>query len=105
MTLNCSSRVALNEGDNFTCLCESDGGNPPANVTWYKDGVMFGEVGTENQILKLLSVGKSESGTYKCVASSFPHKSYTREKSVQVLVPCKYDILPLQMCSVILDVQ
>ena len=89
VTLNCSSPVTLNEGDNFTCLCRGERGNPPADVTWYKNGVKFTDVGTENQTLNLLSVGGTDSGTYKCVATSYPHKNYSDEKSYKVLVNCK----------------
>ena len=86
MILNCSSPVTLLENENFTCLCRSKGGNPPANVTWYKDGVEISDVGTVRRTLSLLNVGRPNLGTYKCVATSFPHKSYTEEKSIQVIV-------------------
>ena len=86
MILNCASPVTLKKSENFTCLCKGEGGNPPANVTWYKDGDKFTDVGTERQTLKLLNVGETESGTYKCVATSYPHANYTDEKSSQVIV-------------------
>ena len=79
----------LNEGDNFTCLCRGEDGNPPANVTWYKDGVQFSHVGTKNQTLNLLNVGGADNGSYKCVATSYPHESYTDEKSIQVIIYCE----------------
>jgi hypothetical protein len=52
VTINCSSAVIVNEGDDFTCVCRGEGGNPPANVTWYdKDGVQIGGTGKEEQTL------------------------------------------------------
>ena len=90
VTLKCSSPVTLNEGENFSCQCKGEGGNPSANVTWFKDGVKFGDVGTEKQTLNLFHVGKADSGTYKCVATSYPHENYTDEKFIQVVIFCKY---------------
>ena len=89
MTLNCSSTISLLEGDSFACLCKGEGGNPTANVTWYKDGVKFTDVGTERQILNLPHVGSADRGTYKCVATSYANENYTDEKSIQVNVYCK----------------
>ncbi|XP_028399290.1 hemicentin-1-like [Dendronephthya gigantea] len=86
VTLNCSSIVTLNAGDNFVCLCKGDRGNPPANVTWYKDGVKISDVGTERQKINLLNVGTKDRGTYKCVASSNPDEKYTDEKFIQVII-------------------
>ena len=52
VTINCSSAVIVNEGDDFTCVYGGKGGNPPANVTWYdKDGVQIGGTGKEEQTL------------------------------------------------------
>jgi hypothetical protein len=31
--------LTVDEGDNFTCLCEAKGGNPTPQVIWDKDGV------------------------------------------------------------------
>ena len=90
---NCSCPIALNEGDDFTCLCEGKGGNPPANVTWYKNGVKFSDVGTEKQTLNLLNVSKANNGTYQCKAASYGHEKYTDEKSCEVIVYCKCAIL------------
>ncbi|CAB3998864.1 limbic system-associated membrane -like [Paramuricea clavata] len=47
VTLTCSSPVILNKGDDFTCECRGPGGNPPASVTWYKDGKKIDRTGTE----------------------------------------------------------
>ncbi|XP_028418092.1 uncharacterized protein LOC114543202 [Dendronephthya gigantea] len=86
VTLNCSSPVTLNEGENFACLCRGEGGNPPANVTWFKNGVKITDVGIERQTLKLSNISRTDNGTYKCKATSYPHQNYTDEKSYQVIV-------------------
>jgi hypothetical protein len=86
--------LTLNEGDDFICKCQGLGGNPPASVTWYKDGTQIrqiGKIGTEKQILTLLKVDETDSGTYKCVAESYPSVMYRDEKSIRVYVRCKYD--------------
>ena len=84
--MNCSSRVKLNEGDNFTCLCRGEGGNPPANVTWFKDGVKLTDVGTENQTLNIWNAGRKDNRTYKCEVTSYSHENYTDEESIEVIV-------------------
>jgi hypothetical protein len=80
----------VNEGDNFTCVCRGEDGNPPANVTWYKDGVQIGGIGMEEQTLTLSDVDGTESGRYKCMAQS--HINATDEKSIEVRLNCKYNI-------------
>ncbi|XP_028399323.1 uncharacterized protein LOC114522774 [Dendronephthya gigantea] len=90
VTLNCSSPVSLLKGDNFTCLCRGEGGNPPANVTWFKNGEKFTDVGTEMQTLNLLNVSREDDGTYMCEATSYPHKNYTDKESIQVTVYFHY---------------
>ncbi|XP_028399326.1 cell adhesion molecule 2-like [Dendronephthya gigantea] len=86
VTLNCPGVVTLKKGENFTCLCRGEGGNPPANVTWYKDGVKITDVGTERQKLILSLVGRTVRGTYKCVATSHPFGKYSDEKFIQVII-------------------
>ncbi|CAB4025521.1 junctional adhesion molecule B-like [Paramuricea clavata] len=68
VTINCSSIVRVNEGDGFACVCRGEGGNPPANVTWYKDGDPIGGTGNKEQTLTLRNVHGTDTGTYKCVA-------------------------------------
>ncbi|XP_028407297.1 deleted in malignant brain tumors 1 protein-like [Dendronephthya gigantea] len=81
VTVNCSSFIAVNLGDDITCLCEGKGGKPPANVTWYKDGVQFGKTEQEQNMLTLSNVNKTDNGTYKCVGKSY---TLTDEKSIEV---------------------
>jgi hypothetical protein len=87
VTLSCSSPITVNEGDNVTCVCRGEDGNPPANVTWYdKDGVQIGGTGKEEQTLTLSNVVKTVSGTYKCAAKSH---TLTDQKSIEIIVYCK----------------
>ena len=97
MTLNCSISIKLIKGDNVACLCRGEGGNPPANVTWFKDGEKISDVGTEYQTLSLLNVGGADRRTYKCIASSDPGEKYTDEKFIQVIIFCKYMIIPISI--------
>ena len=90
MTLSCSSPITVNEGDDVTCVCRGEGGNPPANVTWYKDGVQIGGTGKEEQTLTLSNVNGTDSGTYKCMAES--HINATDEKSIELRLNCKYNV-------------
>ena len=86
MKFSCSRRVTVNEGDNITCVCSGEGGNPPADISWFKDGAKIGGAGKENQTLTLRNIDKTDSGTYKCVAKSY---TFTDEKSIEIVVYCK----------------
>ena len=86
MTINCSSPVIVDEGDNVTCVCRGQGGNPPANVTWYKDNHKISGTGKEEKALTLNNVDRTASGTYKCVAQSY---NLTDEKLFEMIVYCK----------------
>ncbi len=84
MIINCSSPLIVNEGDDFTCLCEAKGGKPPADVTWEKDGVPEpGGSGKENKTLTRINVSGADSGTYMCVAKGH---TLTNNKSIEVKV-------------------
>jgi hypothetical protein len=87
--VNCSRTTTPNEGASFACLCRGTGGKPqPANVTWYdKDGVQIGETGKEEKSLTLSKVGKTDTGTYTCVAQS--HEVSKNETSIELIVNCK----------------
>ena len=89
MTFSSSSPERVNEGDSVTCVCRGEGGNPPTNVTWYKDGVQIGGTGNEEQTLTLRNVNRADSGTYVCLTQS--HINAMDEKSIKVIVNCKYD--------------
>jgi hypothetical protein len=89
VTFSCSNPITVNEGDNVTCVCRGEGGNPPANVTWYKDGVQIGGTGKEEQTLTLSNVSRTYSGTYMCVARSNINE-FVDEKSIEIRLNCKY---------------
>ena len=86
VTVNCSSLITINEGDDVTCVCKGEHGNPPADVAWLKDGKQIGETGKNEQILTLSNVDKTASGRYKCVAQSH---TLTDERSIEIIVYCK----------------
>ena len=90
MTINCFDPTTVNEGDGFTCVCRSQGGNPPANRTWYKDaGVQIGRTSFGENILTLTNVIKQDSGRYTCKAQSY---TLMDEESFKLIVHCKYDL-------------
>ena len=86
LSINCSKLNTLNKGDDFTCECRGEGGNPPANVTWYKDGLQIGTTGKEKQTLTLKNVDNRASGTYKCVGQSH---TLVEKISIKLIVYCK----------------
>ena len=79
--------MTVNEDDDIWCACKGQGGNPPANVTWYKDGIQVGETGKEEQTLIRRNISEADSGMYTCVAQS--HINMTDEKSINVKINCK----------------
>ena len=85
VTFGCPSLNKVNEGGNFTCVCIGIGGNPPANVTWFKDDVQIGGPGKEKQTLTFRNIGRTASGKYKCEAQSH---TLTDEKSIEIIVYC-----------------
>ena len=91
VTFTCSRSNKVIQSDDFTCICRGEGGNPPAEVTWFKEGKQIGEIGTKNQTLFLSNVDGKSSGTYTCEAQSYPSDEFIDEKSIVVEVVCKYD--------------
>jgi hypothetical protein len=89
ITVYCPNATTLTKGDNFTCVCRGEGGNPPAVVTWYKDGEQI-VTGTEIAILSLINVDEDDRGTYRCEARS--HKKAKKEIIIEIIVNCKYII-------------
>ena len=87
----CSSPIIVNEGDDVSCACQGQGGNPPADVTWYKNNRKIGGTGKEEKTLTLINVtNEKDHGSYKCVAQSYPNKTFQDEVIVEVRVYCKY---------------
>ena len=82
LTINCSSSITVNAGDDVTCLCEGKSAYPPADVTWYKNGVKIGDPKKKENVLALRSVDRNDNGTYACVVQN--HK-FKEKSSIQVL--------------------
>jgi hypothetical protein len=89
-----SSPINVIEGDDVTCECCGEGGRPPPNVTWSKDGNQIGGIGKECKTLSLNNVNGTHNGTYKCEARSYVGDDYVDAKNIDVLVKpkCKYDL-------------
>ena len=86
VSINCSNLNTVNEGDDFSCGCKGEGGNPPANVTWYKDDRQIGGTGKKEQTLNLSNIDNTASGTYTCVTQSHALKD---QKTIKLIVYCK----------------
>ena len=86
VTINCSSPVKISESEDLTCVCRGEGGNPPANVTWYKDD---GTSYVKSAVLELNNANEINNHTYKCVVQSYTLKD---EKSIEVIVYRKYKL-------------
>ena len=89
MTLNCTNFITLNEGDDVTCEC--GGGNPPFDVSWYKDDKKIGGTETENETLTLKNVDETASGIYMCSAISYFDSMSEDNETIVVRVNCKYN--------------
>jgi hypothetical protein len=89
VSVSCSSRITLDEGNFFACECKGEGGNPPADVTWYKDNVSIVS-GKEKAILRIPNVDPDHIGTYTCEAKT-GHEKAKNETSIVLIVNCKYD--------------
>ena len=79
----------MNEGDDLWGECRGEGGNLPANVTWYKGHVQIVGTGRVNRTFNIAKVDNTASGIYKCVAQNH---TLVDEKSVKLTVYCKYEI-------------
>nr|XP_014353300.1 PREDICTED: carcinoembryonic antigen-related cell adhesion molecule 5-like [Latimeria chalumnae] len=70
------------EGDNVTLTCETDS-NPPAQVTWYKNGIQYD--GSSERTLQFYNIAIQDGGNYSCVAANVVFYCYeinTRKESV-----------------------
>ena len=76
----------MHQSDYFVCECEGTDGNPPADVTWYKNDTEIA-TGKEKAILSLSNVDKDNNGTYRCEAKS--SEKAKNETSIDVIVTGK----------------
>ena len=81
--INCPTDVAVKEGDNFQCLCDSKGGNPPPTASWYKDGNLVSGPGYLKTTLSLKIITGNDTGNYNCIVESH---DLNDTKSVQIQV-------------------
>ncbi|XP_046858845.1 hemicentin-1-like [Xenia sp. Carnegie-2017] len=95
VVINCSNPLVVNEGDNVSCVCRGEGGNPPANVTWFdKDNNIIGDVGVVSNTLVITNVAVNDGGRiYKCEAQSYDDTDYRDEKSIEIQVKSKPTVL------------
>ncbi|XP_046858275.1 carcinoembryonic antigen-related cell adhesion molecule 6-like isoform X2 [Xenia sp. Carnegie-2017] len=87
VSIDCSSPLFVNEGDNVSCVCRGEGGNPPANVTWFdKDSTTVRGFGVESATLVITGASPNDRGSYKCKAESFNDPRFIDEKSIEIIV-------------------
>ena len=87
--MNCSNVTFVSQGDYFVCECKGTNGNPPADVTWYKNNAKI-VTGKEIVTLVLSDVGKDDNGTYRCEAKSGIDKA-KNESLIKLFLNCKYN--------------
>ena len=85
ISLNCSNPTTVIQSDYLTCECKGTDGNPPADVTWYKNNTQI-VTGTEEAILRFTNIDKDDNGTYRCEA-----KSQEDEIFMALIVNCEYN--------------
>ena len=88
VTVSCSNTTIVNQGDNFSCEGKGTGGYPPADVIWYKNNTEI-VTGKEKAFLRLTSVSKDDSGTYRCEAKSSEKAKNITE--IQLIITGEYD--------------
>ncbi|XP_028399370.1 hemicentin-1-like isoform X2 [Dendronephthya gigantea] len=84
VTTDCDSSMAVNEGVDVTCYCECKGGNPPANCTWFKNGILTGKIGLKENTLNRPNIKRTDGGNYTCVGES--HSSAMAKKLTTITV-------------------
>ena len=87
--INCYANFTLKESQNFKCLCNSTGGNPPPTASWYKDGNLVSGPGYLKTTLSLKNITGNDTGNYSCFVESH---NLNDTKSVEIEVLCKYNM-------------
>ena len=85
--VNCSQPIIVTEGDNVSCLCGSQGGNPPPTASWSRNGKEIGGYGYLKKTLSLKNVFKDDSGNYTCTVRSH---NLGDSKSIGIIIKCKF---------------
>ena len=81
---NSSSPVPVKEDGHFECLCNSTGGNPPPNASWYKDGKVVSGPGYKKTTLSLKNITGNDTGNYSCFVESYDLND-TKSVEIEVL--------------------
>ncbi|XP_046858251.1 carcinoembryonic antigen-related cell adhesion molecule 5-like [Xenia sp. Carnegie-2017] len=90
VVINCSTPLVVSKGDNVSCVCRGEGGDPPANVTWFdKNNNIIGDVGVVNKTLVITNVTLNDGGSYKCKAQSYDDPGFRDQKSIEIQVKFK----------------
>ena len=85
--ITCSTdTIILEEGDDFNCLCNSRGGNPPPTASWYKNGTVVSGPGSLKEMLPLINISREDAGNYICIVKSY---DLNDTKSINIQVKCK----------------
>ena len=100
ISVNGSSPTTIKQGDYFACECKGTDGNPPADVTWYRDNTKI-VTGKENAILRFPNIDSYDSGTYICKAKSRIEET-RKTTDCQVIVHCKRNSIYILMDQVLL---
>nr|XP_014353301.1 PREDICTED: cell adhesion molecule 2 [Latimeria chalumnae] len=61
------SNSTVHEGGALTLTCETES-NPPAQITWYKDGIQYSR--SSERTLQFANVTRQDGGNYSCVATN-----------------------------------
>ena len=80
--------TAVNEGSALDLDCDVSNSAPTPNVEWLSPQ---GAVLTTSRNLRVENILRTQTGTYKCVATD-AESGDTRESPVDVVVQCKWDI-------------
>ncbi|XP_046858269.1 hemicentin-2-like [Xenia sp. Carnegie-2017] len=90
VSINCSSPLFVNESNDVSCVCKGEGGNPPANVTWFdKDDTTVRGFGVESATLVITGASPNDRGSYRCKAESFNDPRFIDERSIEIIVNFK----------------
>ena len=96
IAVNCSSLSIVSEGQYFACECKGTYGNPPADVTWYKDNQTI-VTGIEEAILRYPVAEPADDGTYICEAKSLEEAK--NETSIELIVTGLYTQCSCKSCK------
>uniref|UniRef100_A0A8C1MMX1 B-cell receptor CD22 n=1 Tax=Cyprinus carpio TaxID=7962 RepID=A0A8C1MMX1_CYPCA len=84
VSVSISSSGEIVEGDSVTLSCSSDS-NPPANISWFKEGTFVGS----GRIYSISKISSDHSGEYKCKSSNQHGEKYSDTVTLNVMYPPK----------------